>query len=173
MLIKVNTEEHREECTEKQRGFSAAECETRKGECVARCHQTILRNAAGTTARLNVRGDDRREKVERPMSPAFDEAAGFSNEFGGVLGKAGACAAGGLCCFRLCILVLRTFKDFGGFFRCGFVGEEEMRSGKQRFSILLGLIPCDEKTADSRIELHCSDAVESSNHRRQTFNLFR
>ena len=24
------------------------------------------------------------------MSPAFDEAAGFSNEFGGVLGKAGA-----------------------------------------------------------------------------------
>ena len=94
MLIKVNTEEHREECTEKQMGFSAAECETRKGECVARCHQTILRNAAGTTARLNVRGDDRSEKVERPMSPAFDEAAGFSNEFGGVLGKAGACAAG-------------------------------------------------------------------------------
>ena len=107
MLIKVNTEEHREECTEKQMGFSAAECETRKGECVARCHQTILRNAAGTTARLNVRGDDRSEKVERPMSPAFDEAAGFSNEFGGVLGKAGACTAGGLCCFRLCILVLR------------------------------------------------------------------
>lgn len=173
MLIKVNTEEHREECTEKQMGFSAAECETRKGECVARCHQTILRNAAGTTARLNVRGDDRSEKVERPMSPAFDEAAGFSNEFGGVLGKAGACTAGGLCCFRLCILVLRTFKDFGGFFRCGFVGEEELSSGKQRFRISLGLIPCDEKTADTRIELHRSDAVESSNHRRQTFNLFR